>query len=191
MHFIKTNNPKYRQISSYKKQSGVVLAVSLVLLASMTVLGIATTSGSRLNEKIAANSQQKFLSFQVAESTINTVWQAQLLRDTAITGAGSLLNEPTAVAISQNITGLSSDYDLVTANGRVEIGGTVTAQYCGEIAAVNGSLNADESSPQLAGMLIDVTSDTQIDNTFARTITIKRGSVTTISTGRTSNCPTP
>lgn len=192
MLFIKPDCPKHQCISSYKKQSGLVLVVSLILMASITILGTATMSGTWLNERIAANSQQKFLSFQIAESTVETVWQAQLLRDTAISGASDILNTPDAVPISQDITGILTDYDLDTAGGgRVEVGGTVTAQYCGEMAAVSGSLNADESTPQLVGMLIDVTSDAQIDNTFARTITVKRGSVTAIATGRTANCPAP
>jgi len=55
-------------IKTRQKQEGVALVVSLVLLVAVTILGITTLSGTRLNHKITSNSQNKAIAFEVAES---------------------------------------------------------------------------------------------------------------------------
>lgn len=51
-------------------QSGAVLLVSLMILLIMTVLGIAAMSTTTMEEKMAANSQQRQQAFQAAETAL-------------------------------------------------------------------------------------------------------------------------
>ena len=57
----------------YKKQQGVALAISLILLVALTILGVATLTSTRFQEQITSNAQQKAVSFEAAESAINSV----------------------------------------------------------------------------------------------------------------------
>lgn len=178
-------------ISAYKNQSGIALAVSLVLLLAMTILGVATLSGTRLSEKAASNMEQKAVTFHVAESAIGSVWNAVLLKETAISGVGTLATDNRAVEFARDLTGIESDYDLRTSGGGLDLDGTVTAQYCGETGVLAGSLDVDESSTRLVGMLIDVTGQASIENTNTVTTNVRRGIITSIATGRSSNCTAP
>lgn len=51
-----------------KKQDGVVLVVSLIMLLLMTLLGVAAMNTSLLEEKMAGNSRDLELAFQAAET---------------------------------------------------------------------------------------------------------------------------
>ena len=177
--------------SAHKNQSGIALAVSLVLLLAMTIIGVATLSGTRLSEKAASNMEQKAVTFHVAESAIESVWNPALLKETAVSGVGVLSDDSQAVEFERNLTGIESDYDLRTSGGGLDLDGIVTAQFCGETGVLEGSLNADESSTRLVGMLIDVTGRVAIENTNTVTTNVRRGILTSIATGRTSNCVAP
>ncbi len=197
-HFGKspsTSRVNWRQtshsVSDYKSQSGVALAVSLVLLLAMTILGVATLSGTRLSEKAASNMEQKAVTFHVAESAIGSVWRAALLKETAVSGVGVLSDDSQAVEFARDLTGIESDYDLKTSGGGLDLDGVVTAQFCGETGVLEGSLDVDESSTRLVGMLIDVTGRVAIENTNTVTTNVRRGILTSIATGRTANCAAP
>ncbi len=58
------------QLNRHKKQTGSVLIISLVLLLIMTLLGISSIQMTTLDEKMAANFQDKQKSLQAAESAI-------------------------------------------------------------------------------------------------------------------------
>lgn len=60
-----TNN-----ISTYSKQSGIVLVVSLVMLLLLTIIGLTGVQVTSLEEKMAGNSKDQNLAFQVAEAAI-------------------------------------------------------------------------------------------------------------------------
>jgi len=55
-----------------KQQSGYALIISLILLLSMTILGISAMSTNSLQYKMASNSQQKTVSLMEAEATLRT-----------------------------------------------------------------------------------------------------------------------
>lgn len=52
------------------RQSGAVLVVSLVILTVLTLIGVASMSGSTLELKVASNSQQHDTAFQAAQNII-------------------------------------------------------------------------------------------------------------------------
>ena len=57
-------------ISDSEKQQGFVLIVALVLLLVLTVLGLAATQSTSLEERMAGNARNHDLAFQAAEAAI-------------------------------------------------------------------------------------------------------------------------
>lgn len=55
-----------------KKQKGSVLAVSLIFLLVLTILALAGTKTTLLEEKMASNIKNKNLAFQAAETTLRS-----------------------------------------------------------------------------------------------------------------------
>lgn len=170
-------------------QRGTVLVVSLVLLITMTVLGVATLSGTRLNEKITSNTQQKSIAFEVAESGIRSVWDVQYLRESITSNLQDSGNNPVAVERSDTDTGIASQYDQLDSEGRgSDLSGLLTVQYCGEIAPLGSSMNEDQSSAQMASILVDVNSVAQIANSSTVADHLQRVRITTLRTQRSANC---
>jgi type IV pilus assembly protein PilX len=173
------------------RQQGVALVISLVLLVAMTILGVATLSGTRLNEKRTSNAQQKSIAFEVAESAIASVWNKEYLSKAVTSDPNNGGNDPVAIMTPKSDTGLEDDFDQLTDGRGVDIDGTLTVQYCGEIAPVGSDLNADESATQFVFMLIDVNSVTRVENTSTVADHVQRGAATSAKTNRTGNCPAP
>lgn len=69
-------------------QHGAVLLVSLMILLIMTVLGIAAMSGTTMEEKMAANSQQRQQAFQAAETALR---DAEVWLTTSVTTLDDLI----------------------------------------------------------------------------------------------------
>ncbi len=175
------------------RQDGMALAVSLVLLVAMTIVGIATMSGTRLNEQITSNTQQKAISFEAAESSINTVWNVTALLNTIKELPAGVYNDPEPVVPAGLSAQLSADFDQVNARGvSVDITADVSIQFCGETSLPTGSsLSADESKLQMAGALFDVNGVAEIAGSKARSDHLQRGYVIRPKTGRTGSCVTP
>lgn len=182
---------RYPQIKS-ARQRGVALVISLVLLVAMTILGVATLSGTRLNEKITSNAQQKAIAFEVAESAIASVWNSEYLSLAITSNTSDVGNDPAPIQSQDSDVGFSSDYDQEK-NGKtvVDIDGTLTVQFCGEVTPVGSDLNADQSTTQFVFLLIDVNSVAEVANTATRADHLQRGAVTSAKTGRTGNCRIP
>ncbi|MCF6236732.1 MAG: PilX N-terminal domain-containing pilus assembly protein [Gammaproteobacteria bacterium] len=62
-----------------KKQSGAVLMISLLVLLVITLLGVSSTHGTRTQERMAKNSQDRQIAFQTAETTAS--WTEQKVFD--------------------------------------------------------------------------------------------------------------
>ena len=54
------------------RQTGAVLVISLVLLVTLTLIGVTAMNTSQLGEKMAANSQESSRAFQAAETGLST-----------------------------------------------------------------------------------------------------------------------
>ncbi len=176
---------------SAHRQQGVALVISLVLLVTMTILGVATLSGTRLNEKRTANAQQKSIAFEVAESAIAAVWDTGYLNTAVTSDAADIGDDPAAIMSADADTGIISGFDQLTDGNGVNIEGTLSVQYCGETVPMGSSQSADESDVQMVFMLIDVNSVAQVANTSTRADHVQRGAVTSVKTNRSGNCPAP
>lgn len=180
-----------RCLGPTRREQGVALVISLVLLVAMTVLGISMMSSTRLNEKRTSNAQQKSIAFEVAESAIASVWDREYLSTAVTWDPSNGGNDPVAIDAPEEDTRISGGFDLMTDGRGVNIDGTLTVQYCGETAPVGSDLNADESGTQFVYMLVDVNSVAQVANTRTRADHVQRGATTTPKTNRTGNCPAP
>ena len=173
------------------RQQGVALVISLVLLVTMTILGVATLSGTRLNEKRIANAQQKSIAFEVAESGIASVWDSSYLTTAITSNTADSGNDPAAVWSADADTGITTDFNHLHDGKGVTVEGELSVQYCGETVPMGSSQSADESDVQLVFMLIDVNSVARVANTSTRADHVQRGAVTSVKTNRTGNCPAP
>jgi len=174
-------------------QQGMALAVSLVLLAAMTVAGIATLSGARLNERIASNGHQQSVAFEAVESAIRWAWSSDTVLGSLTAGPVQDYHEPPVAELEELSESFSTRFDQVR-DGRasIDVEGVVTVRYCGESVLPLGSdLNADTSRPRLVATLFDVNGIAVIDGSATRGDHIQRGSLTRPATGRRGGCTVP
>jgi type IV pilus assembly protein PilX len=68
----KKNNSGY----TCKKQQGIVLVISLIILLLLSLLGITSTQNTGLEEKMAGNTHDKAIAFQAAEAALQAAEQA-------------------------------------------------------------------------------------------------------------------
>ncbi len=69
-----------------KKQRGAVLAIGLLILLVLTIIGTSAMRVTVLDERIAANSQFKMMTFQAAESALVNASSFENVRKFAETG---------------------------------------------------------------------------------------------------------
>lgn len=179
-----------RQNYSNQRQEGLALAVSLVLLVALTLIGITTLQGTRLNEKIASNSQQKAISFEAAESSIASTWNVDALLGSLKLIPENQIDNPDSVLLDDLSRQLSESLDQTNNFGKnVDINSVISVQYCGEQQVPRStSLNADDSVISLAGTLFDVNGVATIDGSGAHSDHVQRGYVVRPKTGRKGSC---
>lgn len=90
-----SNIPKY----VLRRQQGVILIVSLIMLLAMTLIGVALSTGSVLQERMASNTRQSSLARQNAESALR---EAEARLESLF---GSVGNVGPAIAGQFNTTG--------------------------------------------------------------------------------------
>ena len=184
-----------RRRATPRRERGVALAISLVLLVAMTVIGVATLSGTRLNEKITSNAQQKSVAFEVAESAIDTVWNLPAIAASVASLPTDTLDAPAKVGPADAVKqALLTDFDQTLGKvSSVNIDATVTIRYCGESALPEGtSLSADESELRMVGALFDVEGIARIAGSATRSEHVQRGAVFPApATGRSGACVAP
>jgi len=176
----------------HQKQQGMALAISLVLLVAMTIVAIATLSGTRLNERLSSNAQQKAISFEAAESAIGSTWTVDAMLDSLDAIPIDQYNDPDPIEPPGLNATLSEAFDQTATDGAtksVDITATASIQYCGETTLPTGSdLSADESKLQYIGATFDVNGTGAIAGSKAYSDHIQRGYVVRPKTGRSGNC---
>lgn len=126
------------------KQRGVVLVMALLMLVSLTILGVSAVTSSLLQNKMAVSMESQSLAFDAAEAAIAAV--AFESEDQILLGA-NVLNDPLSQArqgnqLNPQATSLSC-YDDQNWTGRTLTEGGLTA---GATHTVAGNYNA---SPQV------------------------------------------
>ncbi|MEE9333251.1 MAG: pilus assembly PilX N-terminal domain-containing protein [Granulosicoccaceae bacterium] len=178
------------RVAHAKKQRGVALAISLLLLVAMTIIGVSTLTGTRLNEQITSNAQQKAITFEAAESAISTVWAADEMMDAVEQFPDTPYHDPAEIKRDDLYVQLSSDYDQMQgAKITVDVAARVSIKYCGESLLPEGSsLSADESKLQMVGLLFDINGNASVDNSKSRSDHLQRGRLVRPKSGRTGDC---
>jgi len=112
---------------SLKKQSGAVLAISLIMLLLLTLIGVTAMQTTSLEEKMAGNARDRNLAFQAAESGLregeNFLTQATLPTFTNA-GTGGLYTQSAtppdenadwsaATTVSHAVTGVAAAPEYV------------------------------------------------------------------------------
>lgn len=172
------------------RQSGIALPIALILTMAMALLAVIMIRGGAFNELIAFNLQQKFISFEAAQSGVEAVWDPTYLKEQISDTDFNAYEEPEPIIQSLEKTGLDSQYDLEKSKGKIDVGGEVTVQYCGEAEPIGGSLDANEAAPGLVSVLVDVTSSASILHTNAKSIVVQRAALTSMKSGRKGACTT-
>lgn len=67
-----------------KAQEGAVLAVSLIMLMTLTIIGVAALSNTRMQEKMAGNLQEQVRAFQASDGGAQRAWYEFLVYDTSV-----------------------------------------------------------------------------------------------------------
>lgn len=178
------------QVAHANNQQGVALAISLLLLVAMTIIGVSTLTGTRLNEQITSNAQQKSITFEAAESAIRTVWDASEMMDAVEQFPDTPYHDPIAIQRDDLYMQLSSDFDQTYGtNITVDVAADVSIKYCGESILPEGSsLSADESKLQMVGLLFDINGNATVDNSKSRSDHLQRGRLVRPKSGRTGDC---
>jgi len=86
-----------------KKQSGIVLIISLIMLLLLTIIGVTSMQVTGLEEKMAGNFRDQNIAFQAAESTLK---EAEIF----------LLNNPIDATIYDGTNGLLNFSDSEPTN---------------------------------------------------------------------------
>ena len=182
------------QLHKHHRQQGVALAISLILLAALTILGVATLTSTRFQEQITSNAQQKAVSFEAAESAINVVLSdhAMIIEKLADVPSDQY-NDPDPVFPAGLDALLSSSFDQTNDLGTsLDITSTVSIQYCGERPLPIGTeLSGDLSKERRVAMTFDVNGEAEIANSNASSDHVLRASFDRPETGRTGACVTP
>lgn len=192
--YLTISKQKYAATNA-PKQRGVALAISLILLITLTVVVLSSLSGSKLNEKVASNAQQKAISFEAAESAIGAYWVGEEVRKLLRSDSTIAYNNPGPVTPPGSTAKLSSEFDQMNAAGTkltVDITGSVTVQFCGETSTPrNSDLSADESARRFVGTVFDINGRASLEGSNARSAHIQRGYIMSPRTERVGSCPPP
>lgn len=81
-------------MTTRNNQSGAVLVVALILLLVLTILGVSSMTNTSLEERMAANSQERARAMQAADSGVNIAFRTLNTANvtTSQTGNSPLLN---------------------------------------------------------------------------------------------------
>lgn len=116
---------------SHNRESGAVLAIALILLLVITLVGLSTYQTTGLEETMAANAQQKNMSFQASEAAIEELLdpdQKDFLWLAYTASQDDNLNDPTRSSTSSgtDFTVVSTATFLEVRNDYVEEGGAAS-----------------------------------------------------------------
>ncbi len=159
-----------KTVISINQQSGTALIVSLVILLVLTIIGVSSISNTNLEERMAQNFQTSAITFQAAESAINSIINASNRFSTAgdknpfytETNDPTLATINTGTNVITDVTnlGLTKNPTLVTNNhlNNVNTNITATMEYTG-YGACPGM-----SSDSFICYFVEINTNASIDN---------------------------
>ena len=82
-----------------KRQNGMVLVLSIVLLVVMTLIGISSMNSANMELRATANAQQHYNAFSAGQSLLEYT-----ISSNAVTTGGDAIDYQTRDAVAQNVT---------------------------------------------------------------------------------------
>lgn len=177
---------------NYKKnQHGAALAVSLILLVTMTILGVATLNGTRLAEKVSSNAQQKAIVYETAESVIYAIRGSADFEQRLEMAVNSKVAPP---PIPQNIetAEIAVELDQTNALGTsVDVDAVAEIQFCESMPREGNELGDVIDNRPPIGYQYDIRATSTIENTRARADHVLRIEVGGPDVGLVGSCIAP
>lgn len=102
-----------------KRQSGVVLAVSLIILLLLTLIGVTSSNVTGLEEKMTANTKDVNLAFQAAEAALRATETDLVTTKPAFVCSATDTIPKTLAEAYQNGQGVKGAYTSLKADGQI------------------------------------------------------------------------
>ena len=144
-----------------KKQQGLALVMSLIMLLVITIIGVASVRGSKIDTQVAGNSMFALMVFQGAESALGKVASNKDLsnvRDAALARDGDPVDIPESYLPDEQM----NDATLIT-----------TAEMKFESDYKGSLFNSDESSIDFEYQIFRTTATSKLDATGAKAVHIE------------------
>jgi hypothetical protein len=138
-----TRNPMERS-QGHRQQKGIVLVVGLVMLISLTLIGVTAMKSTTIDERISANTQFKAIAFQVAESALSDAASWDGAVDCYLKG------EDVCDNMNAKLTGAADpakEYIKSYATGAGDVEGRGEMRYLGERMLAGYSIGGPISTP--------------------------------------------
>jgi type IV pilus assembly protein PilX len=137
-------------------QRGAALVIALILLLVMTLLGVAALRTTTLEERMAANSQERNRAFHAAESgltqgllsTLPGADLSSLIYSPPSSGSQMLDNDPTAGTATQSGATITAEF---VDSGPVPVGSGTEANQGANIAAYYFNVTSTGGNNMTAG----------------------------------------
>lgn len=147
-------------ITSYKKQQGVVLLWALGILLVLTLLSISSVKVSTINTQISGNSMASMMVFQGVESTLSKTANTNYIHQAAINTPGRNKAVPDADLPNESVSGGS-------------LSSKASVAYIGysPCPAVNGIAMSTNASPSAGGVtcqIYQVDAESRLSGTGAK-----------------------
>jgi hypothetical protein len=156
----------------HHQQKGIVLVVGLVMLISLTLIGVTAMKSTTIDERISANTQFKAIAFQVAESALSDAASWDGAVDCYLKGENVCDNITTKLSGADDP---AKEYIKSYATGAGDVEGRGEMSYLGERMLAGYSVGGPISTPvvQIRGCASDaanacLSSDAKLGNTNAK-----------------------
>lgn len=150
------------KIINRKKQKGVVLLWSMVILLVLLILSIATMQMTGLSTRIAGNEMTRMLVFQSAESGIERT--ANIFR---LDQASQAVNRTTTVNNLQDDVDTGGGIQQTLTNATIALDPDLSRMTCPAIAGLANSFEATSESNQVVCQLYTVDTTARLPGTGA------------------------
>jgi len=131
-------------MDSFQQQRGIVLVVGLVMLVSLTLIGVTAMKSTTLDERIAANTQFKAIAFQVAESVLSDAASWESTVDCYLKGESVCDNITTKLSGAGDP---AKEHIKLYATGAGNVEGRGEMTYLGEQMLAGYSIGGPISTP--------------------------------------------
>jgi len=171
-------HPGTRRIPGIKAQRGVALVVAMVLLLVATLIGLAASRGTVLQERMSSNSYDRSLAFQRSESALRAA-EAAISSDAAIAALGGVDCSVAACPIvpANAFTGTSANWRDVPAS--FDVNDSLTPGVPQYYIALMG-IGPDEGAGQDENAAANEGLDPALSNVAFYRVTARSGDPTTL-----------